>query len=130
MAAVGDAMLIDSGPTGLHLHVIIWGPGDVEWLASKPQMILAGVTTIYTGVPHDTGCVLAAGEHEFISHDSYVHFRKLRVDEPAHIDAMVNAGQWKAKTGCSGALVKKMRAGLCASRMVDRRFKLLLDCPA
>lgn len=129
MAAVGDAVLIDSGPQGKHLHVIIWGPIQVPWLASHDLMILVGITTMYQNAPHDPGCVLQGGEHPFISHPSYAFYRRLRTDTAAHVDAMVQQGLFVAHSPASSQLVKQLRIGLCASKLVDRRFKALVNCP-
>ena len=128
MAVVGDAFLIDSG-AHKHLHVVIWGPGQVGWVANKDQMILASVTTIYPNIPHDPACVLQAGAHPFIKHASYVSYRHLRFDEPSHIDSMSAQGLFVAQATASKQLVQQVRAGLCNSRLADRRLKHLLGCP-
>jgi hypothetical protein len=128
MPAVADTMLIDSGPTGKHLHVVVWGPGQVNWLASLDQVILASVTTLYPNAPHDPACILAPGDHEFVTRDSWIYYRKLRVDTPQHVDHMIASGQWAAKAQCSAPLLQRIQNGLCQSRQVDRRFRVLLGC--
>lgn len=129
MAAIGDAVLIDSGPQGKHLHVIIWGPGPITWLASHDQMILVSVTTIYPRAPYDKACVLSGGEHQFIVHPSYVVYRQPRVDTPTHIDHMIASGLFVAQPAATSQLVRQMRQGFCDSKLADRRFKVLLNCP-
>jgi hypothetical protein len=128
MAALGDAMLIDSGPTGMHLHVVIWGPGPLAWLADGDQILLASVTTIYPGVPFDDACVLAPGEHEFIEHESWVYYRCVRVDTPEHVKHMVDQGLWPRRAACSAEILHRMRVGLCKSKRIDRRFKIAMQC--
>jgi hypothetical protein len=120
-------MLIPSGPTGYHLFIVIWA-GEITARASGNQLLLASICTVYEGVPHDEACELEAGDHDFIDHESYVRYRDLRCDTPDHVDQMLNTGVWLAQPRASNSLLRRMRAGICSSRLVSKLFQHLLGC--
>jgi hypothetical protein len=90
----------------LHLHVVLSeADGDGFHL-------VASITTIYPDMKYDNTCELQAGEHEFITHPSYVLYRHADTARGSHIEAMVNGGVYKEKSDCTDALLKKILAGI------------------
>lgn len=129
MAQVGDSMMIPGDNGVPHLFVIIWGPGQIPSEASHDVGMLACVCSIDPLYSHDPACELNLGDHPFITHPSYVYYRKIRCDDPNHIDRMMASGMWPAKETASRALLRKMRTGVCNSRQVKRQYKFALGCP-
>lgn len=129
MAACGEAFLIDSGASGKHLFVIIWGQGQVPWIANHDVMVLVNATTLDPNIPHDPGCILNAGDHAFIKHDSYMAYRWIRYEQPSHIDHMRQQGLFISQPDVDPIVLKRIRVGLCKSKLTDRRLKKLVGCP-
>lgn len=87
---------------------------------------MVGVTTLRPGLPYDPACVLKAGDHPFVQHDSFLAYRYLRVDSLGHAQAMVNSGIWKWQAPCSETLLRAALHGLSQSRLVPRAMKGVL----
>lgn len=107
---------------------MILGPIVLDGYGHDLQVLTASITTIHEGVPHDGACVLAAGEHPFIKHASYIYYRRVHIDSLTHTQQMVDQGVWKPNDPCADALIEKIRAGLCESRLVRREIKVLYGC--
>jgi len=87
---------------------------------------MVSVTSVKPDFPHDPACVIKAGEHPFIVHDSFVYYRDPRIEPMAHVQAMVDQAVWQAKEPCSPELLARIRAGLATSVRVPRYIKKLL----
>src|ERR1700754_369328 len=92
-AVPGATLLVPSGEKK-HLHVVVLGPVAVQDYGSAPQIALVSITTKYPGVPFDPACEVAAGEHDFVRHDSWVAYRHLRIDSEAHAHARIADHVW------------------------------------
>lgn len=111
------ALLIPSGPGDrLHLHAILTNP------CPDGQHLLASVTSIGKSF-HDPACVLRAGDHPFIEHDSYVLYRRmLRVQSP-HLENCVNKGLFVEKDQFHPDVFQRICDGVAASRFAPRGMK-------
>ncbi len=107
-----DALLVPSGP-GLHLHVVVSDPCQAK------QVALLCISTIRPS-KYDQTCVVKAGEHPFVTADSYVVYRNARVTDAAHLEHCVNKGDWPLRTPASLPLVQRMCAGIAASKFTPR----------
>ena len=68
-----DCFLVPSGPNELrHLFVVLTDP------AKHDGILLVNVTSCHPGVPDDPACYLHAGDHRFITHQSYILYSKAR----------------------------------------------------
>ncbi len=116
-----------SGPEEYkHLFAIAVGPKALDGYGTQPHVIMVSVTTVKPQFPHDPACVIRAGEHPFVTHDSYVYYRDPRVESVAHVQNMVDNAVWQAREPCSPELLQKIRAGLLASTRVPRYIKQLI----
>jgi hypothetical protein len=129
MPAQGQCLLVPSGPTGFHLHLIIYGPSVVVNHGTVAQVAMVGVTSIKPGVPHDPACILQVGQHPFIQHASFLAYRHMRVDPAAHVQQMVAGGVWQPHSACSQQLLQDAIAGVCASKLTPRAMKTIFGCP-
>lgn len=117
-AAPGQTLLVPSGP-GLHLFFLILGPVTLADYGRVPQVALVGATTLRDGIPHDTACVLEAGEHAFIQHRSYLAYRYMRLDSTP---ACREDGPWRG--------VEAARSLLAGSPEAHRRRRLPIAADA
>ena len=117
-----------SGPTGVHLFVILSGPVTLQGYGFTGQLISVSITSIYHGVPFDPASVLHPGDHPFINHPSYVLYRHARIDPMGHFEKMVLDGIWKPLTNCSPMTFDKINQGACISKLISREIKAFLGC--
>jgi len=125
----GQTLLVPSGPTGLHLFILILGPVILDGYGPNAQILMVNVTSIRSGIPHDPVCELHPGEHPFIQHPNYVAYRHLRLDGSRHVEQMIKSRLWMPHLACTPELLRRVIEGLCHSRLAAREFKLLLGCP-
>ncbi|MFX4354904.1 hypothetical protein ABTA30_18535, partial [Acinetobacter baumannii] len=91
----GDTLLVPSGPSGNHLFVVLFDPQvpiDTSF-GKKLHLAQVNFTSVRPGMIHDTSCIIESGEHEFISHQSYVNYRGLRYEEYEPIKRGVENGR-------------------------------------
>ena len=124
----GQTFLVPSGTSGNHLFVILNNPDDFSDYGYGKQLCIVSVnfTTLHLNNPHDNACIVNAGEHPFISRDSYVRYRDARLDPVEHVKKMVNSGTWSLQEPASVQLLQKLRLGLQASKFAQRDYKKML----
>lgn len=109
----GNSFLVPSGttanPNKLHLHVI------ATEACPAGEHLLLSVSTIQAGIHHDPACMIKAGEHPFITHDSYVVYRRARTTSATLITKCVDGWLYIKKEPVSQALLQRMCAGIMAS---------------
>ena len=126
----GAALLIPSGPREGHKHLfaVLLDPLKVDCYGNAPHVLLACVVSIQPGRPPlESACLLEPGEHDFITHASYVDYRFTRLERAEHVDRRVAEGVFVEKGDCSDVLLRKIIAGAMASRRISREYKLLLE---
>ena len=74
-------LLIPSGPQGdqdrKHLFILLTDPHADQ--AGKNCVLMVSLSTVRPGMPHDPTCILYAGDHPFVKHESYVVYQKARL---------------------------------------------------
>lgn len=125
----GNSLLIPSGPREGHKHLfaLMLNPTIVDGYGSKPVVLLACVNSTVNGIPAEDACVLQAGEHPFIEHDSFVDYRFTRIEQSETVEKRVEEGVFLVKDACSPDLLKKIVGGALKSRRIDREFKMILE---
>ncbi|HEV7925063.1 MAG TPA: hypothetical protein VGR14_06900 [Verrucomicrobiae bacterium] len=102
-----------------HLWLIVNDPSAHSGFA-----LIVNVSTLRLNA--ETTCVVQAGDHPFIKHDSYVRYgsaRKVRVTDLAEA---VKKGLLKPNQAASKAFLAKVRAGAKASPFLATELRALL----
>jgi hypothetical protein len=73
---------------------------------------------------------LAKDDHPFLYKDSYVFYRKARIEHCSALAKGVEAGVFDVKEAMDEAWIKKIMAGLCRSKQTPRKVKKYAKCPA
>lgn len=111
-------LLIPSGPTGdqdrKHLFVLLTDPQHDD--AGVKRVLMASLSTVRPGVPHDPACLLYPGDHSFVKRDSYVVYQKARLEEVAKVLRGVESGQFVSHDRMDGAIFARICKGLEESR--------------
>lgn len=111
----------------MHLFAVAVGPKHLDGHGHQLHVIMVSVTSVKPESPHDPACIINAGEHPFITHESYVYYREPRIEPVAHVQSMVANSVWRSHEPCSPELLARIRSGLLSSRRVPRHIKKLLE---
>jgi len=111
-------LLIPSGsggkPEGKHLHVILTD-------ACKDDLHLFGsIASIYPDQFHDPTCIIKAGEHKFIKHDSYFVYRRLVTVGGNHLTVCVDGWVYLKNDPITDALYNHICDGIDKSEFTPR----------
>ena len=72
---------------------------------------------------HDNSCLVAAGEHPFLQHASYVAYDKCRIEPAVALEDLAKSGYLVEKEPASEALVASIGAGLKKSKFAKQFAK-------
>jgi hypothetical protein len=120
-AKFGSALLIPTG-SALHLHFVCSDPLDLPGYPPSSCLVF-NVTT--PGFNPDRTCVIAAGAHRFITHESVVLFARGQFLPAAGMEQNVAAGLWPEQPDGNPALVKRILACADSARQAPGRIKLI-----
>ncbi|PUE13608.1 hypothetical protein B9Z38_16595 [Limnohabitans sp. MMS-10A-160] len=84
--------------------------------------MMVSLSTVRQGVPHDPACILYAGDHAFVKHDSYVVYQKARIEEADKVLRGVKSGQLVPQAPMDGAVFARICKGLEESRLTPTRL--------
>lgn len=119
-------VLIPSGPSHdpnrKHLHVICTDPDD-----HGCQLIVSICTKINDLC--DPACTLQAHEHDFLTRESYVLYRKATIVEQSALANGVAASIFVPREDMNGQTFLRISKGICASIHTPRRIKKYFGCP-
>jgi len=115
------SVLIDSGSCK-HLHVICNDP--VHHPALGCYTVLAvNITSVNPALEYDASCVLQAGEHPFIKHDSYVYYRKADLFNADKMEQAINDGEFQIHHDFTDATFAKILKGFEISPEVSYKIQ-------
>jgi hypothetical protein len=106
----GDTFRIPQPGTSLdsHLWVVISDPAQ-----DANAILIVNFTTVRAD--SDTACVLAAGEHPFVKHDTCVNYRGAKVVSEASIQTLMSAGHVQPHAAVAAAILKRIQEGAANS---------------
>jgi len=119
-----ETLLIPHGAADFHLFVVLNDPLQVDGYPGA-MCALVNVTTLYPNIPHDDACVLTAGCHPFVVHDSYIAYRHARLEPASDLIARVTQGVWQIRQPMGDPPFSTIKAGLQSSKFTKRFLKTL-----
>ena len=110
----GDTFRIPEPGTSLDSHhwVVISDP------AVDPQRVLI-VNFTTRRKDSDPACILQAGEHSFVHHETCVNYAGAKVVSEAQIQALLQKGLLTSHASLSAALLTRIRDGAAASERMS-----------
>lgn len=114
---VGDSFLMEY-PRG--------GPKHLFFVISKMEpdkVLLASVSTIREGLVCDSSCVLRAGDHPFIKHDSCIVYANLVYALDEYIEKQISQGICRAQPAASPGLISRIRQSGLSSPSIAGKWK-------
>lgn len=125
MIARAGTLLIPSGPDNdpgrRHLHVVCTDPD-----AAKTQLIVS--ITSWTNNLCDGTCILQPHEHPWLRHQSYVFYRKARIELATTLENGLRLGIFEQLADMNGQTFLRIRNGVCASPQTPRKIKRYFGC--
>lgn len=119
-------LLIPSGlrgdPDRKHLFILLTDPHDD--VAGKKSTLMVSLSSVKPGKPHDPTCLLYAGDHPFLKHDSYVVYQKARLEEVEKLMRGVKGGLLVPQDPLDGAVFARICKGLEESRLTPTKLLL------
>lgn len=106
----GDTFKIPRPGTSLdsHLWVVISDPA-----ADEENVLIVNFTT--SRADSDKACILQAGEHPFVQHETCVNYGGAKVVSKADIELLIEKGLMATHASVSAALLKRIRDGAANS---------------
>lgn len=114
-------ILIPSGPTD-HLHFICSDPVFYPYLA-KECLLLVNISTVDPDLETDSACILQAGDHPFIRHNSYVYYRKADIFGVDSVSRNVAEGNFIAHAPCTDDIFQRILDGFAISEEVKPKIR-------
>jgi hypothetical protein len=126
VAAQGHTMLIPSGtdhnPDNKHLFIVC------THACNENKHLIVPITG-WTNHLCDGTTRLAPGCHRFVIKDSYIFFRKARIESAAAMAAGVDSGQFVLHDAVSSPMLASIMQGICLSIQTPRKVKKYANCP-
>ena len=117
-------LLIPSGPAHdldrKHLFIILTDPIADPFNSGKDSHLLTSLSTLDESLPHDPTCILRAGDHPFVTRDSYVSYRDSRIVETTKIIKGVETGVFVAKDLMEISIVESICIGLGSQQTPEK----------
>ncbi|CAN7432153.1 hypothetical protein [Rhizobium sp. LjRoot254] len=125
MVARAGTLLIPSGPENdpgrRHLHVVCTDPdGD-------GNQLIVSITT-WTNNLCDAACIIQPHEHAWLRHQSYVFYRKARIEAAATLDNGLRQGIFEQLADMNAQTFLRIRNGVCSSQQTPRKIKRYFGC--
>lgn len=114
-------ILMPTGPVD-HLHFIC---SDIVFhpITSKESVLLVNVSSVKDGSDYDKTCLLNAGDHPFIKHESYVYYKKAGIFSSNNISLAVAQGDYRIHETCSDNTFNRILNGFAISEEVSGKIK-------
>jgi hypothetical protein len=113
--------LIPSGPPHdpdrKHLFVILTDPQE------DSDVLLVSLSSLRPALPHDPTCILVAGDHPFVRHDSFVFYRLARIVPVAALRRRVRDGTFIPREPMREEVFSRICQGLLASPHTTPKIK-------
>ena len=125
MVARAGTLLIPSGPDNdpgrRHLHVVCTDPDE-----DGTQLIIS--ITSWINDLCDATCIVHPHEHPWLRHQSYVFYRKARIEAATTLENGLLRGIFEQLQDMNGQTFLRIRNGVCRSPQTPRKIKRYFGC--
>lgn len=104
-------MLIPSGPDH-HLFIVM------TKRCQNSQHLLFSVSSVRPDIRFDDACTFVGGEHEFITHASYIYYRLAELKRADAISKLIDNNYYKARPPLNGDAFDQVCAGVERSKYI------------
>jgi len=118
-------MLIPSGtahnPNNRHLFIVC---NDTD---ADGNNLIVSVST-YSNPRCDGTCILETHEHDWLRHQSYVFYRKIRIEAADALERGILEGSILQQADMNQQVFLKVINGICRSPQTPRKIKMYFNC--
>jgi hypothetical protein len=129
MPCAGATLHMPSGPangSGKHLFIVLNDPKAFNNYGSAVCIAMVNLSSIpVPGVMFDNTCILQAGCHPSVQHDSYVYYRGTRMEQLRDVRKRLDEGFYTPGEPLELPVLMAVKAGLLNSNFTKREFKQL-----
>ena len=105
-----------------HLWVVISDPSK-----DKDNVLLVNFSSVKPGVHFDPACVLYAGDHPFITTNTFVYYDHAQIQSNGALERQVASGTIRIPFGpVSPEVLQRIRDGARTSKFLNRGYRQLL----
>lgn len=103
-----------------HLHVIC---SDIFFSSQKGALsvLAVNVSSVKEGLPYDNSCVLKAGDHPLIKHESYVYYKEAVVYKVDLLRQRIEEGEVVIQEDVTEKVFERIIDGFRTSEFVNRQ---------
>lgn len=124
----GTSLFLRTGPVHdpgrMHLFIVLTAPKSID--SAEPHTLcvpMVSLSSIPKDQPYDEACVLRAGEHPFIRHDSYVAYGLAIHPSLSTLHEKIRRGECQIAEPLAPAILERVYAGVFLSKRVKPRFR-------
>ena len=105
---------------GVHLWVVVSDPAK-----DSQRVLIVNMTTVRNRF-HDPACVLNAGDHREVKHQTYMNYRDSRIVRNSALEAQLSTGQIAVNEKVSECVLDRIRRGAASSDYIPMAHRELL----
>ena len=109
-----------------HLFILLTNPKQPDGYACNHNLLVP-IGSIYPNKPHDSTCRLYTGDHVFITHDSYVNYKFVRIEETQKLNDGCKNGYFKQLDNLDTRIFARVCQGLMDSRHTPLKAKIFYE---
>lgn len=125
----GATLHMPSGPangSGKHLFIVLNDPKPFNNYGPAVCIAMVNLSSVPAqGVMFDHTCILQAGCHPSVRHDSYVYYRGARIEQLRDVQQRLEQGVYVSGEPLEPSLLQTVKNGLLNSPFTKREFKQL-----
>jgi len=106
-----------SAPSQTHLFIALIGPAGPD-----QELLLVNLSSIRSEIPYDPACLVAPGDHPFVTQPSFVYYRMALLMPTSELHRRIQAQEIRPDALVSEELYQRIVNGLFKSRMLKVKF--------
>lgn len=109
-----------------HLYILLTDPCFDGETGFSDMVMSVNCSSIKNNKPLDNTCILKAGVHEFITKDSFIFYRHIRIERAEEIKANIEKGYFIEKALINDDIYQQILEGVFKSKHIPMRYKRFL----
>jgi hypothetical protein len=123
----GTTLLIPSGPSHdpgrFHLFIALTAPQCIDVADPVLFVPMVSLSTLAASRPFDSACLLRAGEHPFVRHDSYVAYGLAICQPLSKLEAGIQRGMYELREPLTPTILERVLKGALESKHIKPRIR-------
>lgn len=117
---------LPNDPTRHHLFALLTGAVGSSRRYVEHEVALVSISSVRPGVRVDKSCILDAGDHANIHHESYVVYRRAQLTTVGVLQRGLDDGTWFSRGTFAEEVRQRILEGAFSSALTPRKVKSFL----